>query len=59
MPVSEKCKLRLSEPPSCFDFRAMRGQVMCLAWKKVEEKKIDFKQAIRQSWEEVRKSCKK
>lgn len=54
---SERCNIVLRTPPECGDFRRVRSYVMCKAWKDVDEKKIPFKQAIKDGWQTVRSVC--
>ena len=41
----------------CWDFREIRAVVMCLAWKKMEEEHMPFREAIRRAWDEVKIEC--
>ena len=54
---SERCEITLKSPPPCDDFRRVRSYVMCAAWRAVDEKKIPFRQAIKEGWSAVRKVC--
>jgi hypothetical protein len=61
MTVSAHCVAVLREPYSqelCYDFKRVRARVMCLAWTKMEERKISFKQAINEAWAEVKGACR-
>jgi hypothetical protein len=55
--TSERCNVVLRTPPECTDFRKVRSYVMCKAHKDMEEKRITFREAIKQGWQEVRKVC--
>jgi len=60
MELSEKCRAVLETGLTkdlCYNFRAVRKYVMCSAWAKIEEKKIPFRDAIRESWVDARKKC--
>lgn len=56
-PVSEHCERVLASPPSCYSFRDMRAYASCLGWKYMDEKKIPWKEAIRQAWTEAKRVC--
>lgn len=61
MTVSAHCMAVLGEPYSqelCYDFRRVRARVMCLAWVKMDERRIPFKQAINEAWVEVKSTCR-
>ena len=58
--VSYKCKEVLERPITkdlCYDFRGIRQWVLCNTWKLMEEKRIPFAQAIRESWRQVKDKC--
>jgi len=57
--LSEKCRVRLKEPPDCFDPRGVRSWVICKAWERVLKERVPFRDAMRLSWEEVKKTCRK
>jgi hypothetical protein len=41
----------------CYDFREIRRYVLIMTWKKLEERRIPFKTAIREAWAEAKKKC--
>jgi len=58
--LSETCKLILEKgltKDMCYDFRAIRRYVLCNAWKLMEERKIPFRDAIRESWRKAKEEC--
>lgn len=60
MTVSAHCLLVLKEPVTqslCYDFRQIRARVMCLAWAKMEERRISFRQAINEAWADMKGAC--
>jgi len=59
--VSERCKDILGQKITeelCYDFRETRRWVMCHTWKLMEEKRMRFSDAIRQSWETLKTKCR-
>jgi hypothetical protein len=59
-PISPKCAAVIERGPTkeiCEDFREQRRLILCLAWKKIEEKKIPFREARREAQAEVTKAC--
>jgi hypothetical protein len=55
--VSAKCATVLGAPVPCEDFRGIRRYVLCAAWRRMEEEKKPFKEAVREAWAEARKAC--
>ncbi len=61
MAISERCQTALKEPVSretCLSFRDVRRRVMCDTWKRVEEEKIPFREAVRRSWDKALEDCR-
>lgn len=59
-PPSVHCQVILSrglDKDVCYDFRKVRAYVMCLAWDKMAKEGLQFRDAIRTSWEETRAEC--
>lgn len=63
--LSEHCKSILEDfedkdkrKDICFDFRNIRGVVMCTAWEKMESERISFKEAINAAWKEAKDKCR-
>jgi hypothetical protein len=59
-PTSVHCQVILSkglDQNTCLDFRKVRAYVMCLAWDKMAKEKLQFRDAIRRSWEVTRDMC--
>jgi len=54
---SERCRVVLASPPDCMNIRKVRAFAMCSAWRKMDEKRIPFRQAIREGWQDVKKVC--
>ena len=58
--ISEKCSDVLERKITeefCYDFKETRQWVMCNTWKLMNEKRIKFSDAMKQSWEELKKKC--
>ncbi len=61
MTVSARCETALKEPASretCLDFREVRRRVMCDAWRRVEEERVPFREAVRRSWDRAMEECR-
>lgn len=56
-PLSAKCERALETVPKCWDFRGIRRYVMCDAWRRMEQQRIPFAQAIRESWGNAKGVC--
>jgi hypothetical protein len=60
--LSEKCRRILESPPTkdiCYNFREIRRRAICGAWALMEEKKMSFRDAIRESWRLRKEECAK
>lgn len=57
-PISLHCQRVLEEPPKCYDFRNIRGWVMCRAWDILEKEKRT-KLPVSEAWREARKVCER
>ena len=58
--VSVKCKVLLEkglDKETCYDFRKVRGYVMCKAWDIMDKERVPFREAIRRSWAETKSEC--
>jgi hypothetical protein len=61
LPVSERCQTALKEPVTrevCLDFREIRRRVMCDSWRRVEEERLPFREAVRRSWDRAMEDCR-
>lgn len=62
MPISPHCELLLEEPmtrETYYDFRKIRGIVLCKAWQIMEQKQVPFHTAMREAWNFVRQEAAK
>lgn len=60
MAISPQCDTIIKAPMTrelAYDFRGIRARVMCYAWKFMEEKRIPFRDAIRQAWAKVKEEA--
>lgn len=55
-PLSAHCEAVLAKAPLCYDFRNIRGWVMCRAWDILEKEKRT-KLPVSEAWQEARKVC--
>jgi len=61
MSISNKCRIVLSkdvEKEICGDPAEIRRWVICMAWKKVYEKKMPFGEAMSEAWKEIKNKCR-
>jgi hypothetical protein len=61
MPISERCQAALKEPVTrdvCLSFGDVRRRVMCDAWRRVEEERVPFREAVRRSWDRTLEDCR-
>lgn len=56
-PISAKCSLVLDSPVKCYDFSGSRRFAACRAWNLMETEKIDWREAIKRAWDEVKSKC--
>jgi len=59
-PLSAKVESILEEgltKSRCYDFRGIRQWVMARTWQIIETEHKRFKDAIRQAWDEARRTC--
>lgn len=60
MGISPHCEMVIKEPMTrelAYDFRGIRGRVMCYAWQIMQEKRVPFRDAIRQAWAKVKEEA--